>query len=238
MSEAKRFGGFSKRTEFTPIPNPFFSALLPAISDIAELKITLYVFWALYRKKDYPRYITLGELRADRPLMLGLGGGGSPEEALGRGLDMAIDRGTLLRLNCQRDGEAEQLYFINDEQSRRALVRIESGELEVGDLVLPEPASTEAIPNIFALYEQYIGLYTPIIADELKEAQDLYPASWIEEAFREAVVLNKRSWRYINRILEGWASEGKSDGRTGKSAQKDISPEEYIRKYSNFTRKR
>jgi len=237
MSEAKRFGGFSKRTEFTPIPNPFFSALLPAISDIAELKVTLYIFWVLYRRKEYPRYVTLSELRADRPLMLGLGDEGAPEEALARGLDMAVDRGILLRLDSERNGEADRLYFLNDEQSRRALVRIESGELELGELVLPEPASTEASPNIFALYEEHIGLLTPMVAEDLKEAENLYPASWIEEAFREAVVLNKRSWRYISRILERWASEGKSDGRTGKSPQKDISPEEYIRKYSHLTRK-
>ena len=32
-------------------------------------------------------------------------------------------------------------------------------------------------------------------ADELREAENLYPASWIEDAFREAVEQNKRSWR-------------------------------------------
>jgi len=56
-------------------------------------------------------------------------------------------------------------------------------------------------PNIFILYEQNIGLLTPPIADELRQAEQTYPAGWIEEAFREAVSLNKRSWRYIRAIL-------------------------------------
>jgi DnaD/phage-associated family protein len=66
-------------------------------------------------------------------------------------------------------------------------------------------------PNIFVLYEQNIGPLTPLLAEELVEAEDTYPALWIEDAFREAVELNKRSWRYIQRILERWAAEGKTD---------------------------
>jgi len=36
---------------------------------------------------------------------------------------------------------------------------------------------------------------TYMIAEELKEAEKLYPARWIEEALKEAVMLNKRSWK-------------------------------------------
>ena len=42
-------------------------------------------------------------------------------------------------------------------------------------------------PNIFVLYEQNIGLLSPLIAEDLKDAADQYPAEWIEAAFREAV---------------------------------------------------
>jgi DnaD/phage-associated family protein len=77
---------------------------------------------------------------------------------------------------------------------------------------LEESASIEVQrPNIFALYEQNIGPLTPLLAEELMEAEGRYPASWIEDAFREAVSLNKRSWRYALRILERWAAEGKTD---------------------------
>ena len=66
-------------------------------------------------------------------------------------------------------------------------------------------------------------MLTPMIAEELKEAEKLYPASWIESAFKEAVTRNKRSWRYISRILERWASEGKEYGepRRGLEADRD-----------------
>jgi len=50
----KQFNGFPARTEFTPLPNIFFSSLLPQIDDIAELKTTLHVMAMLYRKKGYP----------------------------------------------------------------------------------------------------------------------------------------------------------------------------------------
>ena len=47
----KQFTGFPAKTEFTPLPNPFFSMLLPQISDITELKTTLHLLGALYHKR-------------------------------------------------------------------------------------------------------------------------------------------------------------------------------------------
>lgn len=64
-------------------------------------------------------------------------------------------------------------------------------------------------PNIFTLYEQNIGLLSPIIADQLKDAADQYPAEWIEEAFRGAVEQNKRKWSYVRAILRRWETEGR-----------------------------
>jgi DnaD/phage-associated family protein len=64
-------------------------------------------------------------------------------------------------------------------------------------------------PNIFVLYEQNIGLLSPLIAEELRDAADQYPAEWIEAAFREAVLQNKRRWNYIRAILKRWETEGR-----------------------------
>jgi DnaD/phage-associated family protein len=64
-------------------------------------------------------------------------------------------------------------------------------------------------PNIFVLYEQNIGLLSPMLADQLKDAADHYPQSWIEDAFREAVQQNKRNWNYIRAILRRWETEGR-----------------------------
>ncbi|MCL0078681.1 DnaD domain protein [Dehalococcoidia bacterium] len=233
MNAPKRFPGFPTRTGFTPIPNPFFSAVLPEIQDLSELRVTLHVFWALYRKKGYPRFVTYGELRGDQALMSSF----SAEEELRHGLETGVGRGTLLCLKMDRDGEPEELYFLNTELSRRAVVQIENGEIHLGGMVRIEPAATEERRNVFTLYEENIGLLTPLIAEDLKEAERLYPASWIEDAFREAVRLNKRNWRYISRILERWASRGKDYGTTRESPEKDISPKEYIQKYRHLTRK-
>jgi hypothetical protein len=46
----KKFKGFPSRMDFTAIPNPFFTALLPQIDDMAELKTTLHIFRVLYAK--------------------------------------------------------------------------------------------------------------------------------------------------------------------------------------------
>ena len=68
----KKFGGFPARMQFTPLPNLFFSTLLPQIDDIAELKTTLHVFRLLYAKKGYPRLVAYGELLSDKSLMSSL----------------------------------------------------------------------------------------------------------------------------------------------------------------------
>ncbi len=224
------FAGFPARG-FTPVPNPFFSQVLPEIEDLAELKVTLYLFWLLYQKKGYPRFATLEELLTERGLRRGL-----QEESLRRGLDAAVRRGTLLKLGLEKDDSSQELYFLNNEEGRRAVARIEAGEVELGGLVRREPVSEEKRPNIFALYEQHIGLLTPLIAEDLKEAEHIYPASWIEEAFREAVRLNKPNWRYISRILERWAREGKRHGRAGEDSKADLKPEEYLKRYGRLTR--
>ena len=62
-------------------------------------------------------------------------------------------------------------------------------------------------------------MLNPMITEELKDAEKQYPSEWIEEAFREAVKSNKRSWRYVAAILERWEREGKDDGRSGRDSK-------------------
>ena len=66
-------------------------------------------------------------------------------------------------------------------------------------------------PNIFRRYEQNIGLLTPLIADQIVNAMERYPQDWIEDAIAEAVDYNRRSWRYIQRILDAWSTNGRGD---------------------------
>lgn len=233
------FSGFPNRGQFVSIPDAFFTSLLPQIKDPVELRVSLHLFRHLYRRRGYPRFVTRAELLADGALMLGLqeGGHSSAADVLDKGLEQAVARGTFLHLALGEAGKIDHLYFMNREEDRRAMGRIAAGELDLGRLPQPEPAITRERPNIFVLYENNIGLLTPLLAEELAEAEQLYPAEWIEDAFKEAVELNRRSWRYISRILERWGQEGRGDGETRRHPGA-IDPDKYIKgKYGRIVRR-
>ena len=236
----KQFTGFPAKMQFTPVPNFFFSALIPQISDITELKTTLHIFRALYQKRGYPRFITCRELLGDKSLMSSFKGAARPpDEVLRHALEMATKRGTLLHMVLDRDGMPEDIYFLNTESDRQIMAKIQNGELSLSGLKAKEQThiETEEQPDIFTLYEQNIGMLTPMIADELRDAERLYPETWIRDAIKEAVSLNKRSWRYIAKILERWSAEGKSSG-TYRGDFKKTDPDKYIKqKYGHMVRR-
>jgi DnaD/phage-associated family protein len=214
-----RFAGFPAGARATAVPSVFFSELLPQIEDEDELRVTLYLFYALGRRKGYPRFITERELRAEAPLQAALGDGGSPEtlDRLSRGLSAAIERGSVLRIEVEREDKGEALYFLNTPSDRRAVELIQRRQIDLGRPLPAEsgvPASKRR--NVFQLYEEVIGPLTPLVAEELEEAERLYPYEWLEEALREAALLNKRSWRYASRILQRWATEGRTRETAGR----------------------
>ena len=237
----KQFSGFPARTQFTPIPNAFFSSLLPQISDLAELKITLYIFWLLYPRKGYPRFITYQELFNNKALMGSLGEGKRlPDEVLRNALEMAVKRGAILHLVLDRGGAPEDAYFLNTEPDRQAVAKIRNGELVLAGLKAGgemHPEVETKLPDIFILYEENIGLLTPMIAEELKEAEKLYPRDWIGDAIKEAAKQGKHRWSYISAILERWATEGRGDG-TYRRDFKKTDPDKYIKgKYGHMVRR-
>jgi DNA replication protein len=233
----KKFAGFpSGRVEFTPIPNVFFSSLLADITDIAELKTTLHVMAALYRKKGYPRFVSFGELLTNAGLMQSLEGS---EEELRNALKIASERGTLLTLAVATDGTTNDIFFLNDDSGRQTVAKINSGELKLPGLkaTAPVPVPAEELPDIFTLYEQNVGMLTPMIADELRDAEKFYPPDWIRDAIKEAVLHNKRNIKYIAKILENWSVEGRSDGTYQRDTQK-TDPDRFIKgKYGHMVRR-
>jgi DNA replication protein len=187
-----------RKTNFVSLPESFFTQAVPKIQDLAELKTVLYVAYLILRKQERPYFVTYKELLS-RESMATMG-----DETLRQALNSAVEHGTLLHSTLNINGVPEDVYSLTTES--------------------PQPPAI----NIFALYEQNIGIITPMIAEELKEANKLYPPQWIEEAFKEAVTLNKRSWKYIARILERWASEGKDSGEHRRDVKKDGS-DKYIK---------
>ena len=120
--------------------------------------------------------------------------------------------------------------MINSANGREVLEKLRGGELDLlADLGEDVQLQSER-PPIFVLYEQNIGLLTPMIAEELRDAEKTYPADWIADAFREAVELNKRSWRYVLRILERWRHEGRGSGTDrGRAAGRCRCPQALLR---------
>lgn len=226
------FEGFPRRVRMIPVPGPLLGPLLEEIDDLAELKATLRVIWLLYQKKGYPRFVTLRELLADRTLVNALAAAGPDARGqVERALERAVQRGTLAQSTLEQNGISEQLYALNTEQDRKALAGVAGGSVTVGPMPKARPwEAARERPNIFALYEANIGILSPMIAEELREAEQQYPPEWIEDAFREAVEQNRRSWRYIARILERWEREGKGDGRPERYPKKAGYYKEHLRR--------
>ncbi|NLG26671.1 MAG: DnaD domain protein [Chloroflexi bacterium] len=222
----RTFAGFpAGRTRFTPVPDLFFTELLPAIDDLAELQLTLYMFWALNRQQGYPRYLTERELEAEGPLLSTLQAGDSAASSeatlatLHRALDRAVQRGALLRLTITSPDEGEgalteHYIFVNTPQGRKAIEEVSAGKLVLERAgVVREAHIDKPRPTVYELYERNIGVLPQLLVDELKEAELTYPPEWIEDAFRIATAQNARRWSYIRSILQRWTREGKDDGR-------------------------
>ena len=138
MSE-RVFTGFPSGAEVTPIPNLFFTAVMPRISGVAELKTVLHIFWLLSRRRGYPQFVTCAELLADPILMGGIEAVGEPkEEVLREALRQTVQHGIMLHVRIDREGQPEDAYFINNEAGRDAVSKIEQGKLPSSGFVTPE----------------------------------------------------------------------------------------------------
>jgi DnaD/phage-associated family protein len=218
------FPGFPEgRQRTTPIFNLFFSDLLPIIDHLAELKVTLYAFWALAQREGQVRYLRLTDFLNDTAFIKGLGPT-TPmaTDALLEGIERAVARGTFLHVNVESADGIIDLYFLNTEKGRAAVEGITRGEWR------PSPDDEAPItllverPNVFVLYEQNIGALTPMIVEELRDAEKIYPARWIEEAIKLAVENNVRRWRYVATILERWRQEGRQDAHGRRDTQREL----------------
>ncbi|HEX7974784.1 MAG TPA: DnaD domain protein [Anaerolineales bacterium] len=216
------FRGFPEgKVHLTPIPGPFFTELLPEINHLGELKVTVYAFWRLDRLEGTFRYLRRGDFLKDAIFMQGLGSTRPEAEvALDDSLERAVLRGALLKATLNLESGEERLYFLNSPKGRAAVQAITRGQwqpFEDGSVIaelIPDP------PNIYRLYEEHIGPLTPLIADALSDAENIYPAQWIEDAFRKAVENNKRNWRYIEAILRRWQEGGRDDRPDRRDTEK------------------
>jgi len=221
----RQFEGFPAAPfDSLPVPPDFFVSLLPAVDNLAELKVLLFCFWALPQKQGSYPYLRLRDCLESDALMDGMQTAqpdASPEKTLQHAMTCAVERGVLLVAEVNVKGTTETLYFVNTEKGRTAVAQIKAGAWQPGDLDNPVDILPYR-PTVFKLYETNIGPLTPYIVDDLKDLEKDYSAAWIQEAIHIAVQENKRSLRYVIGILKRWRKEGKTDdGTTGRQDQTD-----------------
>ncbi|GAI54404.1 unnamed protein product, partial [marine sediment metagenome] len=147
--QSRHFRGFPTKTEFNSVLDFFFTQVMPQILDVTELKVTMCIFYLLNHKREYPPFVTYEELLSRAISMPGI-----DEEALRHTLDLAVNHGSILRLNLKVNGKLAVAYFANIESDREAIDNIKHRGVSTG-----KEGTRQALQrsNIFALYEQNIG---------------------------------------------------------------------------------
>lgn len=213
------FSGFLQPDrDQVPIPAGFLRELLPEITDINELRVVLTIFRLVAEDAGFESPLAEKRLLSDRVLRNAVRVDGIPStgsrQAILHGLELLVTRGAILRVEARTDRSSDRWYFLHTPVTRELVRAIERGAIAPprSMWIADEPPSiTTDPPTAFLLYEQNVGPLTPMIADRITHALGEYPAGWIEDAIEEAVAYNRRNWKYIERILESWMAQGRSE---------------------------
>jgi DNA replication protein len=199
-----------------PVDGVFFTTILPHIRDLGELKVILHVMHEAARRG---RPAVPVDALTSAAVVRSVAGEGSPrpgEHRLLEALERAVADGALLRLH-EPPAETDRSYVLLATDRNRAIVdSLQAGDGGAERILGVEPGLEVERPNVFALYEQHVGPLTPLVAEQLRDAERSYPRGWIEEAIMSAVHYNKRTWRYIETILTRWEETGIPDGISGR----------------------
>ncbi len=201
-----------------PVPAAALEQWLAEIDDPGELKATLRVVAMLAAeptRRGTPPSLSLDDLLDDGTLKRASELGS--DKAIRNALAAALSTGTLIAMRAGGDIRLLQ----NDEPARAylskaGLTTLTPSEISGADAdPVPDSAVEDARSanppraNIFSLHEQHIGTFGHGMVEQLKAAEEEYPASWIEDAFVLASEQGKRSWAGVNAILRTWSQSGK-----------------------------
>jgi DnaD/phage-associated family protein len=205
----------------TSLPEAVFRELLVDIDQITILKLILYIFWRFDRIEGDFRYLRRQDILEDAVFMRSLSASEiEGQAALDEALQGAVQHKVLLSAPVQIGKTVQPVYFLNNARGRAAEEAIRLGTWRPG--ITPDfEQRLDAPPNIFVLYEQNIGPLTPMIAEMLRDAEQTYPAEWIDEAVKIAVEKNVRNWRYVSAILERWQQEGRHEQKDRRDTAQD-----------------
>lgn len=196
------------------LPVEFFDRILVETKELPELKVVLHASY-LAARQGTPAVALDDLLAAD--VVRSVAGPTSPEPGevrLMRAVDRAVANGSLLRVSLQVKGQATTLLLLSSARNRGIVDRMRAADPSVWSELDLEPSAEVTLyrPNVFGFYERHIGPLTPLIAEQLRDAERSYPQSWIEQAILTAVEYNKRNWRYVQTILTRWEETGAPDG--------------------------
>lgn len=199
------------------IPLAFLTETVTEIGSMTELQVSLAMFRLVANLGGDETPIAERVILRDKPLRLALSHDGissDPAARILQGLELSVGRGTLLRFVASSGSARSSWYYLNTIVNRAMIASMERGGLPPPAIIWEGDTAPEVSwdpANIYRLYEQNIGPLTPLIADQISRAVSDYPGHWIEDAIAEAVSYNRRSWRYVLRILENWQASGRGD---------------------------
>ncbi len=195
--------------DVVPVDRTYLTEILPRVHDLAELKLVLAVLGlASVKQRDFVAVEDLRRPDVVRMVFDGI----SPEPVevrLERLVTQAVANGFLLRVAITR-GEREGIYVLaaTERNRRRVAELIQTGRATSSSTEAEIDGISFARPNVFSLYERHIGPLTPMVAEQLRDAERSYPRSWLERAFEQASEYNRHSWKYVEAILSEWERSG------------------------------
>ncbi|MCL4508406.1 MAG: DnaD domain protein [Chloroflexi bacterium] len=213
------------------VPTEFWDRVLERSGDTLELKLVLRVIRIIASRPVGRKYVKKSDVRADKVLirLAQTADSAAASNAVAAALERALAHGLLQQIPDPDAGENTRI-IVNIGQAYRHASSEGAAPVMTGATAESEsPDKDQAVATVFQLYEANIGLVTPLIADALSRAVERYPEEWIKDAVTIAVELNKRSWRYIQRILERWETEGKDDGANRSGAWAATSLDRYTK---------
>jgi DNA replication protein len=203
------------------LPGSFLHRVLTQVEDLAELKAILYVAYVMEetgaRSVPLERVLSTDGAQAVAHQR-------SPEPGrvrVQRALDRAVVNGHLLRLRVLGNTEETTEYLPATAENIDLIDRLQAGDASAASVLDIDPLQTLELyrPNIFVLYERFLGPLTPLVAEQLRDAERLYPREWIEAAMEQAAGYNRRTWRYVEGILARWEVEGPPRGTGSRERQ-------------------
>ena len=229
---------FKTGQKMIPFPVQLFTEILPRLHNESQLRATLYTWYAIASKGSGQRYVYLSQLLTD-PVLLSwfthLGG----KNGIQRGLDQSCREGIFLQLQI---GEDDKILAPNDESGARLITDMKSESVahhnQSRDSSPETNYETTVVSNVVEKYENEIGMLTPVIADMIAIAEQMYPTTWILAALDIAAQSNARSWKYVTAILARWKNEGKNNDneKTSRFSSRKSGREQ--NRYDSVIRKR